>query len=210
MEAKFYEIFSWRTGDFAFKEGKGAPDEPVHLERAPAALILEGIRRHYDPERVRSVLASFAGQYVAPSRDPLRRLQDITADAGERRFIESLDGSLRLEAALSASPVPIQRARLLLVAMSEAGHDRALAQQAHERGQAAEPGGHARLPGRAEGARGAGRGLRDHARADALPGAGGGDRRLGGRGRRRLRGAGPASTTPTSSAPAPTTCARWR
>jgi CheY-like chemotaxis protein/tetratricopeptide (TPR) repeat protein len=121
MEAKFYEIFSWRTGDFAFKEGKGAPDEPVHLERAPAALILEGIRRHYDQERVRSVLAAFAGQYVAPSRDPLRRLQDITADAAERRFIESLDGSLRLEAALSTSPVPIQRARLLLVAMSEAG-----------------------------------------------------------------------------------------
>jgi CheY-like chemotaxis protein/tetratricopeptide (TPR) repeat protein len=121
MEAKFYEIFSWRTGDFAFKEGKGAPDEPVHLERAPAALILEGIRRHYDQERVRSVLAAFAGQYVAPSRDALRRLQDITADAGERRFIESLDGSLRLEAALAASPVPIQRARLLLVAMSEAG-----------------------------------------------------------------------------------------
>jgi CheY-like chemotaxis protein len=121
MEAKFYEIFSWRSGDFAFKEGKGAPDEPVHLERAPAALILEGIRRHYDQERVRSVLAAFAGQYVAPSRDALRRLQDITADAGERRFIESLDGSLRLEAALAASPVPIQRARLLLVAMSEAG-----------------------------------------------------------------------------------------
>jgi CheY-like chemotaxis protein/DnaJ-domain-containing protein 1 len=121
MEAKFYEIFSWRTGDFAFKEGKGAPDEPVRLERAPAALILEGIRRHYDPERVRSVLAAFAGQYVSPSRDALRRLQEITADPGERRFIESLDGSLRVEAALQTSPVPIQRARLLLVAMSEAG-----------------------------------------------------------------------------------------
>jgi CheY-like chemotaxis protein len=121
MEAKFYEIFSWLAGDFAFKEGKGAPDEPVRLERAPAALILEGIRRHYDQERIRSVLASFAGQYVAPSRDALRRLQDITSDAAEKRFIESLDGSQRLEAALASSPVPIQRSRLLLVAMSEAG-----------------------------------------------------------------------------------------
>jgi tetratricopeptide (TPR) repeat protein len=121
MEAKFFEIFAWRTGDFAFREGKRAPDEPVRLERAPAALILEGIRRHYDPERVRQVLAAFAGQYVAPSRDALRRLQDITSDPGERRFIESLDGSIRLEAALSQAPVPLQRARLLLVAMSEAG-----------------------------------------------------------------------------------------
>jgi CheY-like chemotaxis protein len=121
MEAKFFEIFAWRTGDFAFKQGKTAHDEPVRLERAPAALTLEGVRRHYDQERIRAVLAPFSGQYVAPSRDPLRRMQDITSDPGERRFVESLDGSLRLEAALAAAPIPIQKARLLLVAMSESG-----------------------------------------------------------------------------------------
>jgi DNA-binding response OmpR family regulator/tetratricopeptide (TPR) repeat protein len=121
MEAKFFEVFSWRAGDFAFKVGKAGHDEPVRLERAPAALILEGIRRHYDPERIRAVLAPYAGQFVAPSRDPRRRLQDISADPAERRFIESLDGSLRLEAALASSPIPIQKARLLLVAMSESG-----------------------------------------------------------------------------------------
>jgi tetratricopeptide (TPR) repeat protein len=121
MEAKLFEIFSWRTGDFAFKEGKNAPDEPVRLERAPAALTLEGVRRHYDQERIRAVLAPFSGQFVAPSRDPHRRLQDITSDAAERRFVESLDGTLRLEAALANAPIPIQKARLLLVAMSEAG-----------------------------------------------------------------------------------------
>jgi CheY-like chemotaxis protein len=121
MEAKFFEVFSWRAGEFAFKVGKSGHDEPVRLERAPAALILEGIRRHYDPERIRAVLAPYAGQFVAPSSDPRRRLQDITPDSAERRFIESLDGSLRLEAALASSPIPIQKARLLLVAMSESG-----------------------------------------------------------------------------------------
>jgi len=121
MEAKFFEIFSWRNGDFAFKVGKATHDEPVRLERAPAALVLEGIRRHYDPERLRAVLAPYAGQFVAPSRDPRRRLQDITADLAERRFMESLDGSLRLEAALASAPIPIHKARLLLVAMSETG-----------------------------------------------------------------------------------------
>jgi DNA-binding response OmpR family regulator/tetratricopeptide (TPR) repeat protein len=121
MEAKFFEIFSWQAGDFAFKQGKNAPDEPVRLERAPAALTLEGVRRHYDQERIRAVLAPFSGQFVAPSRDPHRRMQDITPDPGERRFVESLDGSLRLEAALANAPIPIQKARLLLVAMSESG-----------------------------------------------------------------------------------------
>jgi DNA-binding response OmpR family regulator len=121
MEAKFFEIFSWRTGDFAFKVGKATHDEPVRLERAPAALILEGIRRHYDQERIRAVLAPYAGQFVAPSRDGRRRLQDITADLAERGFVESLDGSLRLEAAMASATIPADKARLLLVAMSEAG-----------------------------------------------------------------------------------------
>jgi DNA-binding response OmpR family regulator len=121
MEAKFFEIFAWRMGEFAFKVGKATHDEPVRLERAPAALILEGIRRHYDQERIRGVLAPYAGQFVAPSRDGRRRLQDITADPAERGFVESLDGSLRLEAAMASATIPAAKARLLLVAMSEAG-----------------------------------------------------------------------------------------
>lgn len=121
MEAKFFEIFAWRAGEFAFKDGRDAPDEPVRLEKPTAALILEGIRRHYDQDRVRAVLAPYSGRYVSPSRDPRQRLQDITADAAEQRFVASLDGSTRLEAVLSSAPIPLQKARLLLVAMSEAG-----------------------------------------------------------------------------------------
>jgi curved DNA-binding protein CbpA len=62
-----------------------------------------------------------SGKYLTPNPDPRRRLQDMTADASERRFIDGLDGTVKLEAALASSPIPIDRARLLLVAMSEAG-----------------------------------------------------------------------------------------
>ena len=86
MEAKLYEVFSWRTGSYRFTEDRAAPDQPVSLERPPAALILEGIRRHYEPERQNQVLAAFAGQFVAPSEDARERLQNMSSDPAERRL----------------------------------------------------------------------------------------------------------------------------
>lgn len=121
MEAKLLELFSWREGKFSFKKGEVPHDQPVRLERSPAALILEGIRRHYDAERMHVVLAPYVGQYIAPATDHRQRLQDITSDPNEQRFIDSLDGSSKFEAALASTMIATDRARLLLVAMAEAG-----------------------------------------------------------------------------------------
>ncbi len=120
-EAKLLEIFSWRQGDFVFKKGQPTHDAAMPLDRPPAALILEGIRRHYDAERLHAVLERLSGQYLLPSTDPRKRLQDITTDPNERRFVDSLDGTIKLENALASSPIPGDRARLLIVAMTEAG-----------------------------------------------------------------------------------------
>jgi two-component system OmpR family response regulator len=121
MEAKLLEVFSWREGRFAFKKGQPGRDQPVRLERTTAALILEGIRRSYDAERMHHVLAPYTGLYLMPSPDRRQRLQDITADPNEQRFIDSLDGSVKFESALATTMIPTDRARLLLVAMAEAG-----------------------------------------------------------------------------------------
>jgi DNA-binding response OmpR family regulator/Flp pilus assembly protein TadD len=121
MEAKLFEIFAWRDGQFMLKECDAPPKETVRLERPPAALILEGIRRHYDSARQRAVLDSFVGHYVTLSPDPVMRLQEMTSDPTELEFIRSIDGSARFEAVLEAARIPRDKARLLLVALSEAG-----------------------------------------------------------------------------------------
>jgi curved DNA-binding protein CbpA/ActR/RegA family two-component response regulator len=121
MEAKLLEVFTWREGRFAFKKGMTAHEQPVRLDRGPAALILEGIRRSYDAERVGGVLAPFAGRFLRPNPDRRQRLQDITSDLNEKHFIESLDGSVKFEEALATTVISTDRARLLLVAMAEAG-----------------------------------------------------------------------------------------
>ncbi len=124
-QAKFFELFGWRDGAFSFTEGpepqSTAGTTTVGFDRPPAALILEGVRRYYDEARQRAVLGRFAGQFVAPSPDPLRRLQDITTDPAEQCLVQALDGSRRLEALLAEAPVAEPRARLLVVAMAEAG-----------------------------------------------------------------------------------------
>ena len=56
VEAKLFEVFSWPDGKFMFKAGEHAMAERPQLERSPAALILEGIRRHYDEKRQEAAL----------------------------------------------------------------------------------------------------------------------------------------------------------
>jgi len=121
VEAKLFEIFAWRDGQFLFKEGDIAPAEALRLDRPPAAVILEGIRRHYDAARQLAVMQTFVGHYVTLSPDPMLRLQEMTSDATELGFIRGIDGSARLETILDSAPIARDKARLLLVALSEAG-----------------------------------------------------------------------------------------
>jgi DNA-binding response OmpR family regulator/tetratricopeptide (TPR) repeat protein len=121
LEAKLLEIFSWPDGKFIFKAGDAPPPTAVRLERPPAALILEGIRRNYDLERQNGVLEQYAGHRIGLASDPVVRLQDITSDSTELDFVRSIDGRRRVSTLLDQAAIPAEKARLLLVALSECG-----------------------------------------------------------------------------------------
>jgi DNA-binding response OmpR family regulator/tetratricopeptide (TPR) repeat protein len=121
VEAKLFEVFSWVDGKFMFKAGDTGAAENRLLERSPAATILEGIRRHYDEARQQAALEKYAQQYVGLASDPQLRLQDMTSDPVELAFIQSIDGSKQLDVILERTEIPRDKARLLLVALSEAG-----------------------------------------------------------------------------------------
>jgi DNA-binding response OmpR family regulator/tetratricopeptide (TPR) repeat protein len=122
VEAKLFEVFSWPDGKYMFKAGgDGAASTNRMLERSPAGTILEGIRRHYDEARQQAALEKYAHQYVGLTSDPVLRLQDMTSDPVELAFIQSIDGTRQLEAILENAEIARDKARLLLVALSEAG-----------------------------------------------------------------------------------------
>jgi DNA-binding response OmpR family regulator len=121
LEAKLFEVFSWPDGQYMFKVGQPPEGDALRLDRSPAALILEGIRRHYPVSRQDSVLTAYAGKYVALSPDPVLRLQEVTSDPGEQQFVKDIDGRTRLETVIDSARISRDRARLLLVALSQAG-----------------------------------------------------------------------------------------
>ena len=121
LEAKLFEVFAWPDGQYMFKQGEAMEGEALRLDRSVASLILEGIRRHYPTERQDAVLEAYAGKYVALSPDPVLRLQEITSDPAEQRFIQDIDGRTKLETVIGGARIPRDKARLLLVALSQAG-----------------------------------------------------------------------------------------
>lgn len=121
VESKLLDLFSWRGGNFIFKDGWKVEGEAVVLERPTAALILEGVRRHYDDERREQVLAVAAGRFIVPTSDPWLRLQDLTSDPQDRAFMARADGTRSLEEVMNLPPVPRDRAVALMVAMLESG-----------------------------------------------------------------------------------------
>jgi DNA-binding response OmpR family regulator/tetratricopeptide (TPR) repeat protein len=121
LEAKLFEVFSWPDGQYMFKQGDAPEGDALKLDRSPAALILEGIRRHYLPERQTAVLDAYRGKYVALNPDPVLRLQEVTSDPAEQRFIQDIDGRTRLETVIDSARISREKALLLLVALSQAG-----------------------------------------------------------------------------------------
>ncbi len=85
VEAKLLEMFSWPDGKFMFKAGEAAPPGATRLERPPAALILEGIRRHYDEARRRRCWPATPVTTFALSADPMLRLQEMSLRRAQRR-----------------------------------------------------------------------------------------------------------------------------
>src|SRR6185295_16278820 len=71
--------------------------------------------------RQQAVLDAYAGKYVALSRDPMLRLQEVTSDPMEQAFVREIDGRTRLETVIDSARIPREKARLLLVALSQAG-----------------------------------------------------------------------------------------
>jgi len=126
VETKLLEVFAWPDGKFMFKESDTSledtsPGSSLRLERPPAALVFEGIRRHYGEARQRAVLDAYVRQSVELNPDPVVRLQDVTTDPTALAYINSIDGTESIAEILARAPIAEDEARLLLVALSEAG-----------------------------------------------------------------------------------------
>jgi DNA-binding response OmpR family regulator len=92
MQEKLFDVFRWDDGLYQFNPGASPPPEPVSLGMTTAQLIVEGIRRSYDEERLLRTMGEVGSMYVHPSDEPLYALQDAGLSEEEKEIALVADG----------------------------------------------------------------------------------------------------------------------
>jgi CheY-like chemotaxis protein len=108
-EEKLFEIFEWSGGGFEFQIGarlEGA--NHLSLDRSPANVILDGVRRRFPLPRLDAFLSAHADRFVAQGESPFYRFQEIDLDSAESALLSTLDGTRQLRELLDA-PEPVRR-----------------------------------------------------------------------------------------------------
>ncbi|MCC6748994.1 MAG: response regulator [Deltaproteobacteria bacterium] len=110
LQAKLLDIFSWTRGEYLFKRDVKLPSEVIALEWNNATLIAEGVRRRWDPPRLKQALEPLLDRYLAPARDPKLRFQEFPLDEVDQVFAAEMDGRRTLRELLAATPLTEARA----------------------------------------------------------------------------------------------------
>jgi hypothetical protein len=143
IREKLLDCFQWPEPECAFRPLDGVPEDLSPFRVPPvAALVLEGVKAHFDPERVRPILEGGAARFPV-LRDDWRELTRLCGlSPGEQKLVRGISGErtlaeLRAECALDPLHADQVLAALLLARKLELRAERA--QPAPARRTAAEP-----------------------------------------------------------------------
>jgi DNA-binding response OmpR family regulator/curved DNA-binding protein CbpA len=92
LEQKLFDLFSWSEGDYRFNPRAQLPPSQFALELSPARVLLEGVKRSYDDERIVAAVAPLEASSVQLTDNPLDRFQDMGLDPEEAHFFSLVDG----------------------------------------------------------------------------------------------------------------------
>lgn len=92
LQEKLFDVFRWDDGEFQLNPKAPVPPDPVGVGMTCGQLILEGVKRAYDEERLARVFSGVDDKYVYPSDQPLYALQDVGLGDEERELLQVADG----------------------------------------------------------------------------------------------------------------------
>ncbi len=97
LEDLYYSLFAWTEGSFEAVQGV-TDDEKIRLSRHPAALIVEGVRRKYDRNRLTTCLGdSSTVVFALPSEALSKTLGSAELTLGETKAHALFSGENTLE-----------------------------------------------------------------------------------------------------------------
>jgi CheY-like chemotaxis protein/tetratricopeptide (TPR) repeat protein len=121
LEVKLFEIFSWPTGEFQFKENARIPEVEFKLQSSCATIIVRGVARFHTDEQLERAMAPSGSTYPAPASDPFLRYQRLDLDPASDSVAEALDGSRSLTQLLDDKRWARRRGLELVHALYNAG-----------------------------------------------------------------------------------------
>jgi CheY-like chemotaxis protein/curved DNA-binding protein CbpA len=92
MREKLFEIFSWRDGNYKFNENDDITGDVTTLEMSTANVINEGVRQHFDLDRLLPIIDEWRAKFVRPGSNLHYRFQDIDFTPREQAIDQYVDG----------------------------------------------------------------------------------------------------------------------
>ncbi|RMF46187.1 MAG: response regulator, partial [Deltaproteobacteria bacterium] len=94
--SKLLEIFSWPEGDYQFIQGRDFKKGITSIDLSPAAIIYQGIVRHYDQDQLDALIGPHKNRYPCKAQSPAYRYQDMGLDRRGQKVFDLCDGSTSL------------------------------------------------------------------------------------------------------------------
>lgn len=117
LQEKLFDAFRWDSGEYQLNPDGTPPPEPLSLGMSSAQLILEGVKRTYDEERLGKAMHGLEQCYVHPSEDTLAALQDAGLGDEERELMQLVDGHKTVATLRALELLPQLETDQLLFAM---------------------------------------------------------------------------------------------
>ncbi|NLH48867.1 MAG: response regulator [Myxococcales bacterium] len=114
MREKLFEIFGWRDGIYKFTEDATVQGDITTLDMSTANVINEGVRLHYDLDRLLPIIDQWRPKYIRPGSNQHYRFQDIELTSREQAVYEQIDGTQSVAEVLAGLDLDTERGYQIL------------------------------------------------------------------------------------------------
>lgn len=114
---KLLSTFAWRSGTYQFVPGKNFKKNVTRIKLTPAALIMQGIDRHWIPKQLDDFLYPFGEDYLKQASNPQYRFQDIKLSKRGEAIFKNCLGGKTLNDLLQQHPLARREVQRVLVAL---------------------------------------------------------------------------------------------
>jgi CheY-like chemotaxis protein/curved DNA-binding protein CbpA len=110
MREKLFEIFSWSDGIYKFTENPEVQGDITTLDMSTANVINEGVREHYDLDRLLPIIDGWREKFIRPGSNLAYRYQEIEFTRREEQIYELIDGTMTVDQMLPQIDLNTERA----------------------------------------------------------------------------------------------------